>query len=253
MIVYRYGYPAGANTPDISPFVVKLETWLRMSGIPYETRTGTKREMPKLKLPVALIDGQLIADSTFIIEHLQKTDPRALRDQHLSASQRAAAEALKALLESHLYFVSYYFRWCVPENFDIYRPMLLDYARRITPAWQRALLPVIGQLVLSLVRKDRAKQAWQQGMARHSYDEVAHLGISAWEAVATLLADQPYFLGTQPSTIDATCFAFIHTVIKHPFPSPMQEFVQSHEKLVAYHDRIWNDYWASAYPQALAN
>ena len=48
--LYKYGYPSGVATPgvatpDISPFVVKLETWLRMSGIPYETRTGTRHDM----------------------------------------------------------------------------------------------------------------------------------------------------------------------------------------------------------------
>ncbi len=141
----------------------------------------------------------------------------------------------------------------MPKNFDNYRPLLLDYVRRITPAWQRPLLPLVAPLVLSLVRKDRAKQAWQQGMSRNSYDEVARLGISGWDAIATLLADQPYLLGALPSTIDASCFAWIHTLIKHPFPSPVQEFVQSHEKLVAYHDRIWNDYWTSTYSQSLAN
>ena len=40
MIVYKFGYGGSADSPDISPFVVKLETWLRMSDLPYETRIG---------------------------------------------------------------------------------------------------------------------------------------------------------------------------------------------------------------------
>ena len=34
MIVYKFGYGGSADSPDISPFVVKLETWLRMSDLP---------------------------------------------------------------------------------------------------------------------------------------------------------------------------------------------------------------------------
>ena len=40
MIVYKFGDGAGAMPPDLSPFVVKLETWLRLSNIPYEGRIG---------------------------------------------------------------------------------------------------------------------------------------------------------------------------------------------------------------------
>ena len=57
MIVYKFGDGSGAMPPDLSPFVVKLETWLRLSGIPYEGRIGNLNAMPKKKLPVAEIDG----------------------------------------------------------------------------------------------------------------------------------------------------------------------------------------------------
>ncbi|REE24142.1 MULTISPECIES: hypothetical protein [unclassified Paraburkholderia] len=60
MIVYKFGYGGSADSPDISPFVVKLETWLRMSDLPYETCIGNLAKMPKHKLPVALIDGKLV-------------------------------------------------------------------------------------------------------------------------------------------------------------------------------------------------
>jgi glutathione S-transferase len=43
-----------------------------MSDLPYETRIGNLASTPMHKLPVALIDGKLIADSSLIIEHLQQ-------------------------------------------------------------------------------------------------------------------------------------------------------------------------------------
>ena len=44
LTVYKYG-PIG-RCPDISPFVIKLETWLRMAGIPYATAFGKHAKQP---------------------------------------------------------------------------------------------------------------------------------------------------------------------------------------------------------------
>jgi glutathione S-transferase len=200
--------------------------------------------MPKAKLPSARVDGQLIADSSFIIAHLQQHDPRALRDTHLSALQQAQAEAIKALAESQLYFVGYYFRWCVAGNFDRYRPLLLDYAKRSVPGWQRPLLPLLGNVVLSMIRRQKARQAWEQGMGRHSDEEVLAIGRSGVQALATLLGQQDYLFGALPSTVDASVYGLLHTLVRHPFPGPLQDFALAQANLMAYHDRIAQRYWA---------
>lgn len=249
IVVYKYGYPTGTDTPDISPFVVKLETWLRMSGIPYETRTGTRRDMPKAKLPSARVDGRLVADSSFIIAYLQQHDPRALDDTHLSPVQQAQAEAIKSMIENQLYFAGFYFRWCVDTNFVRYRPLLLDYAKRSVAGWQRPLLPVLGQVAISLIRRQKVRQVWEQGMARHTADEVAAIGRSALEALATLLGQQDYLFGDKPSTVDASAYVQLHTLVKHPFPSPLQDFALVRPELMAYLDRIAQRYWAGATKQ----
>lgn len=245
ILVYKYGYPQGTDTPDISPFVVKLETWLRMSGIPYETRTGGPREMPKAKLPTALVDGRLIADSSFIIGHLQQHDPRALRDAHLSPVQLAHSEAIKALVESQLYFVGVYLRWSEDESFARYRPLLLDYAKRSVPAWQRPLVPMLGPVLLPRIRRHMKRQVWQQGIGRHGADEVLAIGQSGLCAIVTLLGSQDYLFGDAPSSIDASVFGQLHTLLKHPFPGPLQDFALAQPALTAYHDRIWQRYWRS--------
>lgn len=249
IIVYKYDYPAGTDTPDISPFVVKLETWLRMSGIAYETRTGTRREMPKAKLPSVRVEGRLIADSSFIIAYLQQHDPRALDDTRLSPVQQAQAEAIKSMAESQLYCAGFYFRWCVDANFVRYRPLLLDYAKRSVAGWQRPLLPVVGQVAISLIRRQKVRQAWAQGMARHSADEVVTIGRSALQALATLLGQQPYLFGDHPSTVDVSVYAQLHALVKHPFPGLLQDFALGRPELMAYHDRIAQRYWAGATKQ----
>jgi len=247
VIVYKYGYGGAEASPDISPFVVKLETWLRLSGIAYETRTGLAAGMPKGKLPAALIDGRMMADSSLIIEHLQAHHASALRDEHLNAKQRAQALALKSLFETHLYFIALYMRWCVDRNFtQYYRPKLIDYAKRCSSAWQRPLVPVLAPLLLPLVRRQLVQQARQQGIGRHSYEEVVAIGIAGWAAAAELIGDEPYLFGDRPSTLDATVFAFVHAELVHPVQSAVHDFVRSQAGLVAYHERIWQRHWQGA-------
>jgi glutathione S-transferase len=89
-------------------------------------------------------------------------------------------------------------------------------------------------------------QAWQQGIGRHSRDEVIAIGRAGLEAVATLLGSQDYLFGDTPSSIDASLFGQLHTLVKHPFPGPLQDVALAQPALMAYHDRIWQRYWAGA-------
>jgi hypothetical protein len=54
--------------PNLSPFCCKLETWLRIAGIPYEVvDTSDPRKGPKGKVPFIEDAGQRIGDSSFIV------------------------------------------------------------------------------------------------------------------------------------------------------------------------------------------
>jgi len=243
MIVYKFGDGSGAMPPDISPFVVKLETWLRLSGIPYEGRIGNLNAMPKKKLPVADIDGVTVCDSSAIIGYLQARHPEALNDARLDPATRAQSAAIKALLETHLYFVLVYFRWAVESNMAIYKPLLAEYARLSVPPPVRPLMGALAPLVMPLVRRKVLHQTWEQGTGRHSYDEITRMGIEGWQAVVDLLGGQRFLLGDEPTTIDATGFAWIHTTVVHPFASPVRDFVAKQPTLMAYHARIAQRCW----------
>ncbi|AFT85284.1 glutathione S-transferase family protein [Paraburkholderia phenoliruptrix] len=243
IIVYKFGYGSSDESPDISPFVVKLETWLRMSGLPYETRTGNCARMPKGKLPVVSIDGELIADSSFIIRELQRRYPHALNNSHLSALETAQLLAFKSLFENDLYFIGVYFRWGIDSNMAIYRPFLVDYARRCTPGVGSHVLPLISPIPLALARRRMMQQVWAQGVGRHTYDEITQMGVEAWRAVAEFLSDKTYLFGDVPSTLDATGFAWVHCTLAHPFQSPLRSYIAGERRLVDYHDRIWKRWW----------
>lgn len=99
--------------PNASPFCMKLETWLRMAGLPFETVNDGMRVMkaPKGKLPYIVDDdGSVVSDSSLIIEHLQQRRGIAL-DAALTPAERGVATAFRRLFEENLYWAVLHTRW----------------------------------------------------------------------------------------------------------------------------------------------
>jgi len=69
--LYKFAPAYGLPTP--SPYALKLETWLRMVDIPYEIEIVTRTiNSPKQTVPYIGDAGELIADTGFIIEYLER-------------------------------------------------------------------------------------------------------------------------------------------------------------------------------------
>src|SRR3954454_7869675 len=115
IILYTFGALWGL--PDPSPFVIKSEVQLKLSGLPFRTEKSRPPEGPKGKLPYIEDASVLIGDSTFIREHLERRYGVAL-DAGLSAEQRATAWMVERVVEDHVYWATVYARWGVRENFD---------------------------------------------------------------------------------------------------------------------------------------
>src|SRR5580693_2900258 len=99
--LYKFGPAFGL--PDASPFVMKVETYLRITGQKYEVATGDVRKAPRAQLPFVDVDGTVIPDSTAIVDHLEAARADKL-DAHLTPAQRSVGLAFKSMLEEHLYF-----------------------------------------------------------------------------------------------------------------------------------------------------
>ena len=67
--VHRFGPALGL--PDASPFVMKVETYLRMTGQAYEPVNADVRKAPRAQLPFVEVDGKVIPDSTATVDHLE--------------------------------------------------------------------------------------------------------------------------------------------------------------------------------------
>ncbi len=225
-----FQFPRMFATPNVSPFCCKLETWLRIAGIPYEVvDTPDPRNGPKGKVPFIEEDGRRMGDSALIIDHLKKTrgvDP----DAHLDAGQRATTLLVQRTIEEHYAFTVLYTHFIRDAGWQHMQSTLQG-----VPAFLRPL-------VLPLVRRHMRKALYLQGTLRHSDAEIMDAARRDWQAILSL-ANEPFFFGAEPATVDATLFGALATTLLTPVPSPIRDFLQGQPKAMAYTERMRDKYF----------
>lgn len=99
-VVRLYQFTACRPMPSCSPFVMKLETYLRMANIKYCNDFSMTFGKRKAKIPWIELNGEAIEDSNFIIDHLSQVFDIDL-DKNLSDIDKANAHALKRMIEEN--------------------------------------------------------------------------------------------------------------------------------------------------------
>ena len=219
--------------PNASPFCMKVETYLRMAGLPFELVNGADvMKAPKRKLPLIDDGGTLVADSTLIIEHLKHHHGDPL-DAALTPMQHAQATAFQRLIEENLYWAVVHARWLDDAGWALTRP-----------AFFASMPAVLRWFVPALARRGMRAQMQGQGMGRHSAQEIHAIGCRDITALADFLADKPFMLGDAPRSLDATAYAFLANLLWAPIQSPIKDHAQSRPTLEAYCQRMKARYFA---------
>ncbi len=240
-MIKLYQFPAHFGVPNMSPFCMKLECFLRMTELDYETVTVQRPEKaPKGKCPYIVDGAGEMGDSELIMDHLVDTygkDP----DQGLDDGQRAVSRAFQAMLDERLYWVLVYSRWLEPALWP-----------QIRAEFFAALpLPLRG-LVSLLVRRGIRRQLWQQGMGRHQAEEVYGFGVADLRALATQLGDREYFHGDRPTRIDACVLSHTANILIPGHDSPLLQELGRQENLCAYTWRMMARYFPEYVPAGRA-
>ncbi len=232
-MITLHGFGPNIGLPDASPFVLKIDAFLRLAGIPFESvpGVGNVRKAPKGKLPFITDDGEVISDSTFIIEHLQKKHNINL-DQHLDDTQRAIAFLLRATLEEKIYWCSLYYRWADDAGWA-----------QTKEAFFGELPLVAKSFVPLLVRRSLRKALHEQGTGRHSPGEILNITRECLQSISAIVGDGPFLFGDTPCTTDATLYGFLAQLTLADIDTPVNTMANSYPNLKAYSERFKARYY----------
>ena len=238
-MITLYTFGPYFDLPDASPFVMKGEVLLKMADLPYQIDTGGFPKAPKGKLPYIDDDGEIIADSTLIRLHIEKTYGFDF-DKGLTAAQRGIAWAVEKMCENHLYWAGLHARCMIDENFD-------KGPRQFFAPAPAPLRP----LVVLMARRQFKRNLWGHGMGRHTVPEMEALAVRDIDAIANILGDKPYLMGAAATAGYASVFPMIAHALCPLFDTGIRRRTERRPNLVAYNARLMAQYFpAFAAPHA---
>jgi glutathione S-transferase len=216
----------GVPFASAAPFPLKVETWLRMTGLRYEiVIENNPGKGPKKKTPW-IVDGDVrMGDSELIIAYLKEkygVDP----DAGSSPEDRALATAWSRTFEEH-YHQAYEHQLYFGRGGDERLTEMLSWM----PAPMRPLIRIVFMSKLT-------KQLHARGLTRHGADAVIAMGKADLDAASAFLGDGRFFLGDEPRTIDACVFGFLGVSIYVAGDNPLFRHAASLDNLRAYSERM---------------
>ena len=229
--LYSFGKSFGVADP--SPFVLKINAYLTMNAIAFESYSGFNafKNAPKGKLPYLEDDGKVIADSFFILKHLKAKYGDAM-DEHLSDEQKATSQLIIKSLDENFYWCIIYSRWVREDTWPIIKNRFFS------------AMPFPLNKLLPFVARKGVKSAFvKHGMGKHNEAEIMAIAEDTLTSLATLLGDKPYFFGDKPCTLDAAAYAFLAQVTIIELDNPLNSLAREYKNLVRYCESIRARYY----------
>ncbi|KAK6186997.1 hypothetical protein SNE40_006251 [Patella caerulea] len=222
-VVIVHGLRKGPYCPSLSPFCLKVETYLRMNKIPYENAKYIKLSS-KGKVPWIEYNEDVVNDSSFIIEYFNKKLNIDV-DRVLTDKEKAISRAFQKMIEEN-------FVWCFALSRWVYNYTDID-------SWMGC-----GWLIAKIIGRKVAKAAWAAGMGRHSQSEVEHIFNEDMKALSDFLGNKDFMMGSQPTEIDCSAFGMLAQILWHSPKQPCETWIkEKYPNLKEYCLRMKDLYW----------
>merc|ERR1711936_689949 len=109
-VVYLCQFPLCPSVRSISPFALKLETWLRVNKIKYENIFSMKFHPKTGLIPYIELNGESFSDSNIIIEKLEREFAVTV-DEKLTAEELAVSHAVTSMVENFTAQTGFHYRY----------------------------------------------------------------------------------------------------------------------------------------------
>lgn len=210
--------------PSFSPFCLKIHLALQIAGLPYTRKLGAmpsahKSHNPTGQVPILLVDGRPIPDSTAILQWITETAPDKIQAH---AEDWLWEELADTSLNGFLVAA----RWADDRNWPVTKKAYFS----TMPAPLQWFIP--NRLRANVIANLQARDIWRAGPA------------DCWKRFDRLLDQleercptQGFWMGPQISVADVAIFGQLHG-LRTPLTQPQAEKLLSHIKLTEYLNRL---------------
>ncbi|XP_066508503.1 failed axon connections homolog [Hoplias malabaricus] len=230
IILHQFSRPKN-GVPSLSPFCLKMETYLRMVDLPLQNYFDGSLS-PQGKMPWIEYNHECVSGTEFIIDFLEEKLGVSL-NKSLSGPEQAVARAITKMVEEHLYWTIGYCQWV--DNAE-QTQKFLDVPGPLSEVLKWTLGQVNGGLV--------KREMFCHGIGRFSRDELYTLMERDMRTLATLLGDKKYIMGSKVTSVDATVFGHLAQAMwTLPGSKPEQLIKGELINLAMYCERIRRRFW----------
>jgi glutathione S-transferase len=229
LVLCELADPGIDGLESYSPFCLKVHRALRVAGLPYERRHGGRPDAfkaynPRSQVPVLLVDGAPVCDSTAILERIEAMTGALTRG--LDERQRAGAWLWEELADSTLSGFVLCARCGDERNWPLVREAYFGGA----PWFVRSLIaPRIRERVLKAAIARDVWRAGEEACWRRYLVTLNHLEARAPE--------RGFWVGSGISVADVALFAQLHS-LRTPLTAFQGDMLSRRERLSAYLERV---------------
>jgi len=229
LLVVQYAGLVSGKT--LSPPCAKVHMALSWKGLEYRTKNcnsprDAKQFNPRGRVPVLLIDGQAVVDSSDILTELDRRFP-AEPLLPAGSTARAQAHLLEDWADELLYFQLVYLRWYSDPGWA-----------RLAPAIFGRLPRPLRKLVPALVRRKVRARLEGQGTGLKPLEVVLREVGEGLDMLENLLGEDPFFCGTQACRGDLALAAVLDQLLLPLHPPETAIDLGSRPRLAAWLQRL---------------
>ncbi|GAB1608544.1 failed axon connections homolog [Argonauta hians] len=227
-VIILHLFPRIKQSPNLSPFTIKLETFVRMAKLPFQVEY-TMEMSSKQKMPWISYNDEVITDSQFIIEYLNKKFDLDFNSK-LTDVEKAIARAMQKMMEENLYWALVNLRW-VHGN---------DYTRKIIP---------MSRLTYWFIKRKLKKVTYCQGVGRHSVPEINEIVLGDLKALSDFIGTKKFLMGDTLCETDCAIFGMLAYSRQMPDNCILKTIIADDlfPNLTAYFERIKGMFWPDWY------
>merc|ERR1712001_433309 len=247
-MVYLFQFQRSPCIPSISPFCLKLESWLKLHGIKYmNVDHKCKFRSKKGMLPFIELNGEEIADSNIVIETLSKKFEKEMPAE-LTQDQKNVQHAMIAMVENHRHWTTVYWRSKDVDN------ILKGYKLNLqTAIGSKAPASILNFYFKYTFCRKGLKKVRANGMGVHTAEEIENFGKKDLLTLSEMLGEKEFFFGDEPAMLDMVVFSHVAqlVMVDKEFSCPLRDYLEADCKNLVglvnrMKDRCWADHWENA-------